>query len=310
MRDSTELKFVFKPFLSGVLSSCLLLSAVAGVLVCAPPCMAVSDGDRKEDLPVPIKRKPKNGSVYGDRHLKAVEAQILALAKENNLEWSEKKEDRITQDLKKLFAKETEPHALATLSIWSWMNREDNPLVRKLYHYDKIMENAFYQSMFRIADISGDDSAPALHRIMHQVNMNKDAMDKIRECLNTVTPDGFTSESRVIVHFSDERLNELPAPEDVAQFVVPLRESLWRVWKSPTLIASEIHANAKFTVDESLTISNVSVDTVVRSSPKSVWSMKSEYKKNAHKGLMRLKITQPLPMFTKQTDVIVEFYGP
>jgi hypothetical protein len=309
MRDSTELKFVIERFLTGV-SSCLLLSAVAGIFFCSLPCLAISDGDRKEDLPVPNKPKPKKVSVYGDKHLKAIEAQIVALAKENNLEWSEKKEDRITQELKRLFEKETQPHALATISIWAWMNREDNALVRKLYHYDKIIETAFYQSMFRISDIGGEDAAPALHRIMHQVNMNKDAMDKIRDCLNTVTPDGFTSESRVIVHFSDKSLNELPAPEDVAQFVVPLRESLWRIWKSPTLIASEIHAKAKFTVDETLTISNMSVETVVKNSPKSVWTMRNEYKKNAQKGLLRLKITQPLPMFTKQTDVTVEFYGP
>ncbi len=310
MRDLTELKFVIERFLTGVFSSCLLLSAAAGIFACATPCLAVSDSDRKEDLPVPNKPKPKKVSVYGDKHLKAIEAQIVALAKENNLEWSEKKEDRITQDLKRIFEKETQPHALATLSIWAWMNREDNPLVRKLYHYDKMIETAFYQSMFRISDIGGDDAAPALHRIMHQVNMNKDAMEKLRDCLNTVTPDGFTSESRVIIHFSNEHLNELPAPEEVAQFVVPLRESLWRVWKSPTLIASEIHAKAKFTVDETLTISNLSVETVVKSSPKSVWSMRSEYKKNAQKGLLRLKITQPLPMLTSETDVIVEFYGP
>jgi hypothetical protein len=242
--------------------------------------------------------------------LKAVEAQISELAKRNNMDWSEKKEDRLTQELKALFEKETEPHALATLSIWAWMNREDDPLVRKVHHYDKIMESAFYQSMFRITDIGDEDSVPALHRIMHQVNMNKDAMDKIRECLNTVTPDGFTSEARVIVNVSDEHLSALPAPEDVAQFMVPLREALWRVWKSPTLIGSEIHAKAKFTVDETLTISHLSVETVVRNSPKSVWSMRNEYKKNALKALQRLKITQPLPMFTKETDVIVEFYGP
>ncbi|MBA3992998.1 MAG: hypothetical protein C0469_05665 [Cyanobacteria bacterium DS2.3.42] len=297
-------------FFSGTLSSCLLLSATAGVLACVPPCLAISDSDRKEDLPVPVTPKPKPVSVYGDKHLKAIEAQIVALAKQNNSDWSEKKEDQRTQELKRLFEKETEPHALATLSIWAWMNREDDPLVRKVYHYDKIIESAFYQSMFRISDIGGDDAAPALHRIMHQVNMNKDAMDKLRDCLNAVTPDGFTSESRVIVHFSDDLLSGRPAPEEVAQFVVPLREALWRLWKSPTLIASEIHAKAQFTVDETLTISNLTVDIVTGSSPKSVWTMKSEYKKNALKGLKRLKITQPLPLIVSKTNVVVEFYGP
>ncbi len=279
-------------------------------MACAPPCLAISDSDRKEDLPVPVKPKPKPVSVYGDKHLKAIEAQIIALAKQNNTDWSEKKEYRLTQEVKKLFETETEPHALATLSIWAWMNREDDPLVRKVYHYDKIIENAFYQSMFRISDIGGEDAAPALHRIMHQVNMNKDAMEKLRECLNPVTPDGFTSESRVIVHFSDDILSGRPASEEVAQFVVPLQEALWRLWKSPTLIGSEIHAKAQFTVDEELNISNLTVDIVTGSSPKSVWSMKSEYKKNALKGLGRLKITQPLPHLVSKTNVIVEFYGP
>lgn len=301
---------MFKRFLTRTLSSCFLLSAVAGVLACPPSCLAISDSDRKEDLPVPNKPKPKPVSVYGDKHLKAIEAQIVALAKENNSDWSEKKEDQRTQEVKKLFEKETQPHALATLSIWAWMNREDDPLVRKVYHYDKIIENAFYQSMFRISDIGGEDAIPALHRIMHQVNMNKDAMDKLRDCLDTVTPDGFKSESRVIVHFSDELLDGRPAPEEVAQFVVPLREALWRLWKSPTLISSEIHAKAQFTIDEALTISNLSVDVVTGSSPKSVWTMKSEYKKNALKGLKRLRVTQRLPLIISKTNVIVEFYGP
>jgi len=280
------------------------------ISVMPSPCFALSDDDRTEDLPVPVKPKVKSVSVYGDKYLKSVEAQIVALAKKNNLDWTEKKEDRINQELKRMFDNETQPHALATLAIWAWMNREDNPLVRRLYHYDRIIESAFYQAMFRISDIGGEDAGPALMRIMHQVNMNKDAMDKLRECLDSVTKDGFKSESRVCVTFSDEHLNELPAPEDVAQFVVPLRETLWHLWKSPTFIASEIHARAKFSVDETLTISGLSVGVVTKNAPKSIMSMKGEYAKNAIKGLKRLRITQPLPMFTKATDVIVDFYGP
>lgn len=273
-------------------------------------CFADDDLERKEDLPVPVKPKPKYVGVYGDAHLRKIEAKIVALAKKNNLDWSEKKEDGITQELKNLFVNETNPHALATIAIWAWMNREDNPLVRKLYHYDKIIESAFYQSMFRISDIGGPAAEPALMRIVHQVDMNKDAMEKLRDCLDTVIPDGFRSETRVRVSFSDEFLNERPAPEEVAQFVVPLREALWRVWKTPTFIASEIHAKARFTINDSMYVSNVRVEVVTKDAPKSVMSMKGEYARNAVKGLKKLRVTQTLPDLVKQTDVIVEFYGP
>lgn len=284
--------------------------AVTNTSICATPCLALSDEDRKEDLSVPVKPKQKYISVYGDKHLKQVEAQIVALAKQNNVEWTEKKEDRIVQEVKQLLAKETYPHGLATIAIWALMNREDDALVRQLYHYDKIIEAAFYQAMFRISDIGGEEAAPALNRIMHQANMDKDAMDKLRDCLNAVLPDGFKSETRVRVTFSDEHLNGRPAPEEVAQFVVPLRETLWRIWKSPTLIPSELHAKARFTVDEALNISNMTVGTVVKYCPASVFSMRNEYKKSALKALQKLRITQPLPLLTKSTEVIVEFYGP
>lgn len=278
-------------------------------LVFALPSFAIKDEDRSYDLPLPVTKK-KFVAVYGDKYLRTVEAKIVALAKENNIDWTEKKEDRITQQVKKMLAQETQPHALATLAIWAVMNREDDSLVRRLYHYDKIIETAYYQAMFRIADIGGEDAAPALYRIMHQTNMDKDAMEKLRDCLNSVEPDGFKSQSRVIVRFSDPHLNERPAPEDVAQFVVPLREALWRIWQSPTLIASELHASAKFTVDETLSISGIKVTTVVKDCPASVFSMRNEYKRNALKALNKLRITQKLPMFTKSTDVFVEFYGP
>lgn len=284
--------------------------AVTNTSISALPCFAIRDEDRSEDLPLPVKPKPKYISVYGDKHLKQIEAQIVALARQNNSDWSEKKEDGRVQEIKRIFEAETYPHGLATIAIWALMNREDDPLVRKLYHYDKIIESAFYQAMFRITDIGGDDAAPALYRIMHQVNMDKDAMDKLRDCLNTVLPDGYKSESRVRITFSDDHLSSRPAPEEVAQFVVPLRDTLWRIWKSPTLIASELHAKAKFTVDETRTISNMTVGTVVTNCPASVFSMRNEYKRNALKALQKLKITQPLPMLTKSTDVIVEFYGP
>lgn len=286
------------------------LGAFFLVLIVPLSCLADSDFERKEDLPLPVTPKQKFVSVYGDSRLRRIEAQIIALAKKNNIDWSEKKEDGITQEVKNLFVKETNPHALATVAIWAWMNREDDPLVRKLYHYDRIIESAFYQAMFRIADIGGEDAAPALTRIVHQVNMNKDAMEKLRDCLDTVLPDGYRSDSRVRVTFSDDYLNERPAPEEVAQFVVPLREALWRLWKTPTFIASDIHARAKFTIGESMYISNLSIDVVTKNAPKSVMSMKGEYAKNAEKGLKKLRITQPLPMLTKQTNVIVEFYGP
>lgn len=276
----------------------------------APLACLADDIDRKEDLPLPVEPKPRFVNVYGDANLRRIEAQILVLAKKNNTDWSEKKEDGITQEVKRLLSTQTNPHALATIAIWAWMNREDNPLVRKLYHYDRVVESAFYQAMFRIADIGGEDAQPALMRIVHQVDMNKDAMEKLRDCLDTVTPDGYRSETRVRVTFSDEHLNERPAPEEVAQFTVPLREALWRSWKSPTFIGSEIHARAKFTVGESMYISNLTVDVVAKNAPKSVMSMKGEYARNAIKGLKNLRITQPLPLLTKQTDVIVEFYGP
>ncbi|MBX9948499.1 MAG: hypothetical protein K2Y39_05020 [Candidatus Obscuribacterales bacterium] len=275
----------------------------------APPSFAVKDEERKYDLPLPVTKK-KFVAVYGDKYLRAIEAKIAAFAKENNIDWTEKKEDHIRQQVKKLLAQETEPHALATLAIWAIMNREDDPLVRRVYHYDKIIESAYYQAMFRIADIGGEEAAPALYRIMHQTNMDKDAMEKLRDCLNSVEPDGFKSQSRVIVKFSDARLNERPAPEDVAQFVVPLREALWRIWQSPTLIASELNASAQFTVDETLSISGIKVTTVVKDCPASVFSMRNEYKRNALKALNKLRITQKLPMFTKSTDVFVDFYGP
>ncbi len=292
------------------LAGALALSVISLSLFAPDACLADSDIDRKEDLPLPVQPKPKFVGVYGDAYLRRIEAQILALAKKNNLDWSEKKEDGITQEVKALLSKQTSPHALATIAIWAWMNREDNPLVRKVYHYDRIIESAFYQAMFRISDIGGDDAQAALLRIVHQVDMNKDAMEKLRDCLDSVTPDGYRSETRVRVTFSDEHLNERPAPEEVAQFTVPLREAIWRSWKSPTFIASEIHARAKFTVGESMYISNLSVDVVTKNAPKSVMSMKGEYARNAIKGLKNLRITQPLPLLTKQTDVIVEFYGP
>ncbi len=286
---------------------------VLATLICstvfAPPSFAVKDEERTYDLPVPVTKK-KFVAVYGDKHLRELEAQIVAYAKENNIDWTEKKEDAIKQKIKQLFENETFPHGLATIAIWALMNREDDPLVRRLYHYDKIIEAAYYLAMFRISDIGGEDAAPALYRIMHQTNMDKDAMEKLRDCLNSVEPDGFKSESRVIVRFGDEHLNERPAPEDVAQFVVPLREALWRIWKSPTLIPSELHAKAKFTVNEDLSISDLSVSTVVTGCPPSVFSMRNEYKRSALKALGKLRITQKLPMFTKSTDVFVEFYGP
>lgn len=310
LRNSPQLKFVeSKHFLKSVTAIGLAL-AVMNTSICAMPCLALRDEERSEDLPVPVKPKQKYISVYGDKHLKQVEAQILALAKQNNVDWTEKKEDRIVQQVKQLFAKETYSHGLATIAIWALMNREDDALVRQLYHYDKIIEATFYQAMFRISDVGGDDAAPALYRIMHQANMDKDAMDKLRDCLNAVLPDGYKSETRVRVTFSDEHLNGRPAPEEVAQFVVPLRETLWRIWKSPTLIPSELHARAKFTVDEALNISNMTVGTVIKYCPPSVFSMRNEYKKNALKALQKLRITQPLPLLTKSTDVIVEFYGP
>ncbi len=291
------------------LAASLLLAIVSSSTI-TPPAFAVRDEDRTYDLPVPVTPKAKFVAVYGDKHLRALEAQFLAFAKENNIDWTEKKEDRIRQQIKNLLEKETYPHALATLAIWAWMNREDNPLVRRLYHYDKIIEAAFYQAMFRISDIGGEDAIPALYRIMHQVNMDKDAMEKLRDCLNGLEPDGFKSETRVIVKFSEELLNERPAPEEVAQFVVPLREALWRIWKSPTLIPSELYAKARFTIDENLAISNMSVTTVVKDCPPSVFSMRNEYKKSALKALSKLRITQRLPMLVKSTDVFVDFYGP
>lgn len=279
-------------------------------IVLAQPSFAVKDEERTYDLPLPVTPKPKFVPVYGDKYLRAIEAQILVFAKENNTDWSEKKEDRIRQQVKQLFEKETSPHALATIAIWAIMNREDDPLVRRLYHYDKIIEAAFYQAMFRITDINDEDSIPALYRIMHQANMDKDAMEKLRDCLNGLEPDGFRSASRVKVYFSESLLNERPAPEEVAQFVVPLREALWRIWKSPTLISSELYAKAQFTVDETLTISNMHVTTVIKDCPPSVFSMRNEYKRAALKALSKLRITQRLPMLIKSTDVIVEFYGP
>lgn len=290
-----------------------LLAVLSSVQIAFPfQAMLAADSDRKDDIadPETFKPRPKFVKVYGDQPLRRIEAQIIALAKQNNLDWSEAKEDRIIQQLKGIFEKFDRPHALATIAIWAWMNREDDPLVRKLYHYDRIIESAFYQSMFRISDIGGEDAQPALVRIMHQVNMNKDAMEKIRDCLDTVSTDGYKFDKRVSVSFTDEHLNALPAPEDVAQFVIPLRDSLWKIWKSPTNIASDLHARAQFTVNEDLTISNINVKLIIANAPKSILSMKKEYEQNARKGLLRLRITQPLPMFTKNTDVIVDFYGP
>lgn len=70
-----------------------MLSVAVAVLAAASACYAVSDTDRTEDLPVPVKPKQKPVSVYGDKHLKLIEAQIIELAKQNNSDWSEKKED-------------------------------------------------------------------------------------------------------------------------------------------------------------------------------------------------------------------------
>lgn len=304
-----ELSRLFSRRRGRVFVACTAVSILTSIIL-ASPSLAVKDEERTYDLPLPVTPKPKFVAVYGDKYLRAIEAQILVFAKENNTDWSEKKEDRIRQQVKQLFEKETSPHALATIAIWAIMNREDDPLVRRLYHYDKIIEAAFYQAMFRITDIGNEDSIPALYRIMHQANMDKDAMEKLRDCLNGLEPDGFRSASRVKVYFSESLLNERPAPEEVAQFVVPLREALWRIWKSPTLIPSELYAKAQFTVDETLTISNMHVTTVVKDCPPSVFSMRNEYKRAALKALSKLRITQRLPMLTKSTDVIVEFYGP
>lgn len=250
--------------------------------------------------------------MYGDEYIQNIEKQITEIAKRNNYAWSEKNELAHTQEIKKLLATIDEPHVLATVAIWCSMNREDDAVVRKIHHYDKMIEIAFYQCLFAITDLDDVEAKPAVRRIMEQVNLEGDTSAKIRECMSSLIKTNYSYSSRIYVRFGDKLFNEKPVAQDIAQFIVPLRAALWRSWDSPTNIPSTICAKSQFTISDKLGISNIKVDVVEGPNDRGTGAatFKPEYKRQAIIAINHLKITEPLPRSLSKLDVYVDFYGP